>query len=184
MKRLVWVVSICALAGLAAARGQQLKLDVLDKLAAKATDTVNVTLDGSLLAMAAKFLSSKDKEEQELKKLTSSLKGIYVRSFQFSETGVYTEADLNEIRSQVRAGDWKQIVKVKDKSDTSEIYLKYDADRVSGLLVISAEPKGLTVVNIVGPVDLENLSELSGNFGIPKIAGKKGGKSKDGKDDE
>ena len=184
MRRLVCIVSICALAGMAAARGQQLKLDVLDKLAAKATETVNVTLDGSLLALATKFLSGKDKEEQELKKLTASLKGIYVRSFEFSEAGAYTEADLNEIRAQLRGVEWKQIVKVKEKTESSEIYVKYDGDKVAGLLVISAEPKELTVVNIMGPVDLENLSALGGNFGIPHISTKKPSKTKPAKDEE
>jgi hypothetical protein len=168
---------------MAGARAQQLKLDVLDKLAAKATETVNVTLDGSLLALATKFLSGKDKEEQELKKVTASLKGIYVRSFEFSEAGAYTEADLNEIRAQLHGVEWKQIVKVKEKTESSEIYVKYDGDKVAGLLVISAEPKELTVVNIMGPVDLENLSALGGNFGIPRIATKKP-KPKGAKDDE
>jgi hypothetical protein len=38
-------------------------------------------------------------------------------------------------------------------------------------LIISAEPKEFTVVNIVGPVDLEKLAGLEGQFGIPRISG-------------
>jgi len=34
-------------------------------------------------------------------------------------------------------------------------------DAITGLLIISAEPKEFTVVNIVGPVDLEKLVKLS-----------------------
>jgi hypothetical protein len=40
---------------------------------------------------------------------------------------------------------------------------------VLGLAVLSAEPKELTVVNIVGPVDLEKLAKLEGNLGIPDL---------------
>jgi hypothetical protein len=35
--------------------------------------------------------------------------------------------------------------------------------------VLSAEPKELTVVNIDGPIDPEQLSELSGHMGIPRF---------------
>jgi len=37
------------------------------------------------------------------------------------------------------------------------------------LVVLSAEPKELTVVNIDGPIDPEQLSELSGHMGIPSF---------------
>jgi len=33
--------------------------------------------------------------------------------------------------------------------------------------VLSAEPKELTIVNIDGPIDPEQLSELGGHLGIP-----------------
>ena len=40
---------------------------------------------------------------------------------------------------------------------------------IQGLAVISAEPKEFTVVNIVGPVNLEKLSKLEGQFGVPDL---------------
>ena len=43
-------------------------------------------------------------------------------------------------------------------------------DAVTGLLIISAEPKQFTVVNIVGPVDIDKLAGLEGQFGIPHIS--------------
>jgi hypothetical protein len=42
-------------------------------------------------------------------------------------------------------------------------------DAVQGLAILAAEPKELTVVNIVGPIDIEKISALEGNFGIPKL---------------
>src|SRR5260370_42661590 len=51
MRRLVWVVSICALAGMASAPAQQFQLAVLDKLSAKPTETVNVTPHRALLEL-------------------------------------------------------------------------------------------------------------------------------------
>jgi len=42
---------------------QPLKLDSLDKLASKATETVKVTLDSKLLGLASRFLSNDDPDE-------------------------------------------------------------------------------------------------------------------------
>jgi hypothetical protein len=42
-------------------------------------------------------------------------------------------------------------------------------DRINGLVIISAEPREFTVVNIVGDIDLDRLSKLEGEFGIPRI---------------
>ena len=45
-----------------------------------------------------------------------------------------------------------------------------------GLAIIAAEPKELVIVNIVGPIDLEKLSQLEGIFGIPDLNIRIGGK--------
>jgi hypothetical protein len=42
-------------------------------------------------------------------------------------------------------------------------------DQISGLAVLSTDDKELTVVNIIGPVDLDKLAKLEGQFGIPEL---------------
>src|SRR5579862_645278 len=81
---------------------QPLKLDSLDKLAPKAAETVKVTLDGKLLGLAARFLSNDQPDEAQVKQLVKGLKGIYVRSFEFSNIGQYADSDLDAIRIQLR----------------------------------------------------------------------------------
>lgn len=44
-----------------------------------------------------------------------------------------------------------------------------DKGKIAGLVVIAAEPREFTIVNIVGPIDLDQLSSLGGQFGIPKV---------------
>src|SRR5437763_10445972 len=87
--------------------GQTLKLDSLDRLAAKASESVNVTLDGALLRMASGFLSDGDKDEAEVKKLVAGLRSILVRSFEFKNTGEYLDSDVEAIRAQLRNVGWK-----------------------------------------------------------------------------
>jgi len=142
----------------------------LARLAERATESVDVTLDASMLQLASEFLSKDDADEVKVKKIASKLKGVYVRSFEFDKQGEYLMSDVEAIRSQLRAPGWSRIVSVKSiKGENSEVYLKRDGNRVAGLVVLSAEPKELTVVNIDGPIDPEQLSELSGHMGIPRF---------------
>ncbi|MGI8742204.1 MAG: DUF4252 domain-containing protein [Bryobacteraceae bacterium] len=163
----------CLAAASSPAFGQDLKLDHLDRLSAKATDTVNVTLDGSLLRMASRFLSD-DSDEVEIKKLVGGLKAIMVRSFEFKNSGEYLESDVEAIRSQLRDPAWKKIIEVRSKVDgNADIYLRTEGDHVVGATLISAEPKELTIVHIDGTVDLEGLRKIAGNFGVPSSMRKK-----------
>jgi hypothetical protein len=143
----------------------------IEKLASKAVDTVNVTVDGALLQLAGKFLSQDDPEQKAVKGLIGSLKGIYVRSFEFAKPGEYAPADLDALRNQLKAPAWARMVDVRSTrgGENADVFLKMEKERIVGLVVIAGEPTRLTIVNIVGPIDLEQLAGLSGNFGIPKL---------------
>lgn len=168
MKMARWVVAFLLLAG--AASAQQVKWNY-DKLAAKASDTVDVSLDGSLLKFAAKFLSDDDKDEAKVKKLVGGLKGIYVKSFEFKTPGEYSRADLESFRAPLHGPDWQRIVGVHSNEDgeTVEVYIKTEGKGIGGMAIIASEPKELTLVNLVGTINLDSLSELGGQFGIPQV---------------
>jgi hypothetical protein len=40
---------------------------------------------------------------------------------------------------------------------------------VLGLALIASEPREITIVNIVGAIDLDKLHKLEGQFGVPKL---------------
>ena len=154
----------------ASAQNAKIQTSQLDALAAKATETVDVNIDESLMQMTAKFLSNKDPDEAKVKELVNGLKGIYVRSFEFETEGQYSAADLESIRSQLRNSSWDRIVNINSKKEGAvEVYLMHSAGVISGLAVLATDPKEVTIVNIVGPVDLEKLSALEGNFGVPVL---------------
>jgi hypothetical protein len=166
--KILRILTICILTG-ALGRGQAIDLKHLDRLAAKASETADVTLDGSLLKLGAKFLSADDPDQAKVKKLVAGLKGIYVRTFEFENEGEYSEADVASIRKQLQSPGWSRIVGVRSKKDkeNAEVYLKTDGPD-GGLAIICANPKELTVVSIVGKIDVNELSEL-GHFGVPEI---------------
>ncbi len=143
----------------------------LDRLAEKASSTVDLSLNGSTLQFAAKFLDSKDPDQNKVRKLIAGLEGIYVKSFEFQKAGDWAPADLEAIRKQLKAPEWSRIVGVKSTTDgeTAEIYLRNENGKLTGVAILVADPKELTVVNIAGPVDLDSLAELGGHFHIPKM---------------
>jgi hypothetical protein len=47
--------------------------------------------------------------------------------------------------------------------------MKGDGAKAQGIVVIAAEPKELTVVQLLGSIDPSMLGALSGQFGIPRM---------------
>src|SRR6185436_10968421 len=153
------------------AQTAKLQLDQLDVLANRASETVDVKLDEHLTQMTAKFFSGKDTDDAEIRDLLKNLKGIYVKSFTFEKENEYSPAEVDSVISQLRGGGWSKIVGVTSKKDGDnvDVYLLTIGDQIAGLAVVSLEPKEFTVVNIVGPINLEKLSELEGSFGVPLL---------------
>ena len=141
----------------------------LDHLVAKASQTVDVNVDERLIRLASKVLSDKG-DEKEIKDIVAGIKGIYVKRFEFEADGQYTAADVESIRSQVRGPSWSRMVNVTSKKDGNlEVYISFNADKVGGLAVIATDDREFTVVNIVGPVDVDKLAKLEGQFGVPEL---------------
>jgi|SRR5882724_772362 len=153
------------------AQGAKLQLDQLDVLANKASETVDVRLDERLMQTTAKFFSGKDPDDAEIKDVLKGVKGIYVKSFTFDKDGEYSPAEVETVMSQLRSGTWSKILTVTSKKagENVAVYLNTAGDQINGLVVLSVEPREFTVVNIVGPIDLEKLSKLEGQFGVPDL---------------
>jgi len=169
-----WILVLLLLILATPAGAQQLNID-FPGLADKAVETVDITLDGDLLQMAARFLDPHDPDQHTARDIVSKLQGIYVRSYEFEKEGEYDTSLVARVRSQL-GPTWKRIVMVKERNrENTEIYVDTrggDTKTVRGLVIISAEPRELTFVNLVGPVDVEKISALEGEFGIPHFSKK------------
>jgi hypothetical protein len=151
----------------------QIKLD-LDHLAKVAKESTEITLDASLLQMAGRFLSASKPDEAKVKSLVSNLEGIYVRSFEFDKPDQWSQADLEPLRKQLTAPGWTRIVRHTESgkeslSAFSEIHVLRERGKTKGITILSGERKELTIVHIQGDIDLDQLGDLSGQFGIPRL---------------
>jgi hypothetical protein len=156
----------------AVALAQAIKLPpAFDKLAKKASNTVEVALDGPMLEAAGAFLDPKDKDEALAKKLIVKLKGLYIHSFEFDDDELDSNAlDLSAVRDQLKAPQWSRAVSVHSRDgDNVDIYVRHDGKTIGGLVILSAERSQLTVVDIDGAIQPEDVIALSGHFGVPNL---------------
>ena len=174
---LIATTFIVAAAGAAPAGAQtaaagRLRLDSLERLAPKAAESVNIELDDFLIKFVVPILSEKDADERAAKEIIEGLRGIYVRSYEFKSAGEFTDADVAALREQLRAPGWSRVVDVKSKGldfGDAEVYLATAAGRIEGLALLFVEPRELTVINIVGSLDLDKLRRLGDNLNLPRV---------------
>lgn len=173
--RLPSVTLVCALLALPAlsfaADPGRLQLPDFTALSKKAAQSVDISLDPSLLHLASGVISSDDADSAAVNGVIQGIRGIYVRSYTFDKPGEYSQDDVKSVETQLLAPGWQPIVSTHDlkKGDKVDIYILRNGKRTDGLAIIAADPRELTIVNIVGSIDLAKLAHLQGQFGVPKI---------------
>jgi hypothetical protein len=151
-------------------------------LAERATHVTEVTLDKNMLAFASKFMDAdkddggkEDKDDKAVKDMIRNLKGVYVREYEFDKEHSYTAEELEGLRKYFESADWSPMVheRTKGAAEGTDVYVKLVNGQMQGLFVLDAEAKELSLVLILGPIDMDKISKLGGTFGIPKDAVKK-----------
>ena len=167
--RIFWVLLAPTLAW--AAPNPRLALPEFSTLAQKATESVTITLDAALLAIAGRFLDGNDPQDAAAKEVLKGLQGIYVRSYTFDKDSAYQQADIDAVRNQLSAPGWSRLVQTRSRKSQAnvDIYIMVTNNQATGLAVIASEPRQFTIVNIVGAIDLDKLHKLEGQFGVPKL---------------
>jgi hypothetical protein len=165
-----FVLGVAALAVPALAQNSQLPLPspVEKELSAKATNVTEVTLGKNMLAFAAKFLDAKDKENAATRHLIEGLDGIYVRDYEFDKEGQYSMDDIQRLRSYFETSEWSPIVRERDKKsgESTDVMMKIVNGETHGMFILDVEPKELSIVLILGPVKMDDLSKLGGIGGL------------------
>lgn len=163
----------------------RLRFESLNGLAAKASDTTDIELDGAMLEMATKFLDGKDAgselglgdlkgiaNTEELREIAKSLTSVAVKTFEFKEPNAFNESNIAPLREQLTqpGSGWRRMAHINSKgkeNETVEIYSANDAanaNRIGGLAVLVVEPKSLVVVSITGSLDPNLVMRMMGKL--------------------
>lgn len=169
------ILAFGAIAATAAAQTQTPPLPlppaVEKELASRASDVTEVTLGKSMLAFASKFMNGKDQDEAATRQLITGLDGIYVRDYEFDKEGQYSLDEIEQLRKHFETSEWSPIVRERERKtgETTDVMVKLVNGESHGMFILTAEPKELTIVLILGPIKMEDLSKLKGLSGLGSL---------------
>ena len=75
---------------------------------------------------------------------------------------------------KLQSPTWGRIVGVRSRRDGAnvDVFLKLPSNgTLGGAVIIVAEPRQLTFVNVVGTIDPDEVADLGGQFHIPQLHG-------------
>lgn len=172
---IAFVLGAATLTGMAAAQNMPLVLPpALEKqLAARASNVTEVTLDKNMLGFAAKVMKGNDKDDATARQLIEGLDGIYVREYEFDKPGQYSMDDIQKLRQAFETPDWSPIVRERESKtgEMTDVLMKQVNGETRGMFVLTAEPKELTIVLILGPIRMDQLGMLKGLGGLGALGG-------------
>ncbi len=171
-KLAVFFLIVAALAVSATAQDARLRFDNLRQLEDRATDVVEVNIDGKILTLAKRvLLKVNDKDAKTVGEAIQGLEAIYVRVLRFENENEYSTADVEMIRSQLQTPGWEKLANVRSKKNNQKIdvYTMFSGDVMSGVAVLISESKSIALVNVIGPIDIDLLAELGGKLNIPEM---------------
>jgi len=127
-------------------------------------ETVDVSLDETLIHFTA---ASMEEDQPELAAALRKIKRVAVRTFAIDKN------DTEEIKSQVAAVEqqlesesWTKVVRVMEKSEQVNVFIKSSAGVIDGLAVMVFEFGDEAVfVNVMGEIDPQTLGKIMANIG-------------------
>ena len=136
----------------------------------KSGDTVTeVYLEEPLLKMVAQM---GDAQEEGLGKMLDGLKLVKVNEFMVDEKNIDKLNDvLDSVDKDLQSKKWNRIIKTKHNESLANVYVKSAGNNgFDGLFITAVDKKGkVTLVNIVGKIDMDALGRLGEKFDIPSL---------------
>jgi hypothetical protein len=138
------------------------------ELASRASNVTEVTLGKDMLGFAAKFMDGKNKDQASVSQLVQGLDGIYVRDYEFDKEGQYSMDDIEKLRQAFETPEWMPIVRTRERNgaEITDVLVKQVNGESRGMFVLTAEPKELCIVLILGPINMDQLGMLKGFGGL------------------
>jgi hypothetical protein len=82
--------------------------------------------------------------------------------------------DIEKLRQSFETSEWSPIVREREHGELTDVMVKLVNGEPHGMFILSAERKELTIVLILGPIRMDQLSELRGLGGLGAVIGPTG----------
>lgn len=134
-----------------------------------AEETVEVYVKGPLLKLIARVTEDDD---PALADVLSKLLMIRVNTFSIDrDLADKLKPKINKIEDRLKDQKWEKVVRVKDRHELVNIFIKLDnQERIVGVVVMAIEDEDEAVfVNIVGETDWRSLYKIGRKFDIDEL---------------
>lgn len=161
-----------SLSAVSYSQSARLEFDNLKPLEDRAADVVEINIEGKILNLAKRVLAKvNDKDAKIVGKAIQGLEAIYVRVLRFEYDNEYNIAEVDAIRNQLQSPGWEKLANVRSRKDNQKIdvYTMFSGDDISGVAVVMSEKRSIALVNVIGPIDIDLLTQLGGKLNIPEI---------------
>ena len=131
---------------------------------------IEIYLKDSLLDLVAAATRFEDKE------LADMLEALYLIRFQAYQKAegqnLDTSYDYERIAERLKAltlPDWELVVRVRERDQRVQFYVRTEDETIVGLLVLADDPHEFVFINIVGPLDLAQVGRIGRKFDIAPL---------------
>lgn len=134
-----------------------------------AEETVEVYIKGPLLKLIGK---ATEDDDPGMADILSKLLLVRVNTFSIDrDLANDLKAKINKIENRLKDQKWEKTVRVKDRNDLVNIFIKMDdQNRMVGLVVMAIEADDEAVfVNIVGEIDWRSIRKIGRHFDINEL---------------
>lgn len=160
---------VCSLLPACATQTPALNAPAFAAMQRDCIDSASITLGPVALRFARflmRFSGEHDPDSAAANKMLRGLRTIQVRSFQYATGHTYRQADLEALRAQFTAPVWRHMVQVRNRgpNEDVDIFCMLNNSKITGLVIIDAEAREFTWVNIVGTIDPDQIGMLRHGF--------------------
>ncbi len=131
--------------------------------------SLEVQIGESMIALVA---STAEKDSPEFARVLRKLKQL--RSFSFDLSAIprnKIDEYLEQVNTRLLNERWEIVYRMREPETTANIYMKTVAGEVAGMTIYSIDRNDQVIlINIVGSVSLEDISQLAEQFGLPDIS--------------
>jgi hypothetical protein len=153
----------------------RIDLSSLERLRAGASEVSEANLD----AAAIRRVVENPALQANIRDVAKGLTEVHAIMFEMADKNTIALTDLDAVRAQLKGPAWTKVLSNQEKQELQELYTLKKGDKVAGVVVLSAESRELTVVNLVGAVDPVILAGLDidglGELGEAMVEGQVGG---------
>jgi hypothetical protein len=130
---------------------------------------VEVNIQSNLIGLATRFV---EKQEPDVAQLLHNLKNVRVNVIGLDDKNrEEMEKCVKGIRSQLETDGWQRVVTAQQKNEDVGVYIKTKGDEsIEGVVVtVLEQAKQVVLVNIVGNIKPEQISQVGERFGIDPL---------------